>query len=370
MCTNEDERDIYLQWLSQIEGLGFQKQHLLLKVFENRPQDIYFASEGQLALVKGLSLANIRAIAAARSETRLKTVWEACRQKGISYVSIYHADYPELLKQIYDPPLGLYVLGTFPRRELTRLAIIGARRCSEYGLTVAKLLSKSVARHLVVVSGMARGIDSMAHRGALEGGGETIAVLGCGVDYCYPSENRPLYQEIMRHGCVVSEFPPGTRPLPGNFPMRNRIISGMSSGVLVVEAADKSGTLITVDQALDQGREVLAVMGNITSKLSHGTNALIAQGAAVPVSDEPDVLYALGLLHNLRENKDNDNNLLDALAPEEKLVYDCITFEPVSVDELVLQLQTGIQEVQYMLTMLELRGAVQRLPGQRYIRSI
>jgi DNA processing protein len=220
---------------------------------------------------------------------------------------------------------------------------------------------------------MAKGIDSMAHRGALEGGGPTVAVLGCGVDICYPAESRGLREDIIHNGCVVSEYPPGTTPIPAYFPARNRIISGFSQVIVVVEAAKKSGTWTTVDQALDQGRVVMAVPGSVLSKMSEGTNMLIREGAAPALTHE-DILQMLGLSPLLPETQKTAQKQPEtagnALAPEEKVVYDSLTFEPVAFDQLAVSTQIPVSSLHYICTMLELKGFIKKIPGMRYIKNI
>ena len=211
---------------------------------------------------------------------------------------------------------------------------------------------------------MADGIDSMAHRGALDGDGFTVAVLGCGADICYPAGNRELMGRIIERGCVISELPPGTRPSKYTFPARNRIISGLSHVVAVMEADERSGTLITVNHALEQGRDVMALPGNITSRLSRGTNRLIKEGAAI-ITSVGDIMELLGL-----EEKEKNSEKSDIpLAREEKLVYDCIHSEPVTVDEIVIKSGSSLREVQYALTMLELKQLVVKMTGQKYVRA-
>lgn len=232
----------------------------------------------------------------------------------------------------------------------------------------ARTLATPLARQgIVIVSGMARGVDSAAHKGALEGGGKTIAVLGCGVDICYPSEAFKLRKQIIENGCVLSEYPPNTKPQKHFFPARNRIISGLSHAVIVAEAGRKSGTLITVDMANDQGREVLAVPGNISSKLSEGTNRLIRDGA-FPVIDYTDALFALGISEEAEPQ--NDKPAEKILAPDEKRVYDTMSLAAVSFDS--LQEATGLTAGQLHLICiaLELKKYIKKLPGARYIKSM
>ena len=221
---------------------------------------------------------------------------EAIKDQGISWFTIYDEDYPLLLKEIYDPPVVLYYKGEITPQDQSAIAVVGTRRMTSYGKAVTEQFTKDlVARGLTIVSGLARGVDSEAHWTALRAGGRTIAVLGGGLNKIYPPENRNLAEEIVKgHGALVSEFPPNSLPLPGNFPARNRIISGLSLAVLVTEAAEDSGSLITARLALEQGREVFAVPGPITSSLSKGPIDLIKAGAR-PVTNADEILEDLGI---------------------------------------------------------------------------
>ena len=303
---------------------------------------------------------------------------------NINFICQNNKSYPTLLKSIPDAPLGLYIIGEMPDDTYNKVGVIGARKCTQYGAMNAYKFGKELGQNnVVVVSGMAMGIDSMAHKGALDGNGKTIAVLGCGLDIVYPPSNKGLRDEIANNGCVISEFPIGTPPYPANFPTRNRIISGISDAILVVESAKKSGTLITVGQALEQGRDVFAIPGNINSAMSEGTNNLI-KDCAFPVTNVDDILSNLGILYkyskdnnfidnnntdidNIKEKSENTKNLL---APDEKIVYACIKESPVTIDEIILKANINIQTAQYILTMLELKGHIQKIAGQRYIRAL
>lgn len=354
-------------WLTRIEGIGIKKQRALLNIF-GCAENIWLAKPYELKVVNCISNVIANKIISSRKTSVIESYKEELYKKDIKFISIRNSNYPSLLREIVDAPTGLYIKGNLPKDNFTKVSIIGSRKCSEYGVNASYKLSKDLGkRNLTIVSGMAKGIDSMAHKGAVDSGGKTIAVLGCGVDVCYPSENRSLYENIIKSGAVISEYPPGTQPIPGFFPMRNRIISGVSSATIVIEASKKSGTIITVEQALEQGRDVYAVPGNINSKLSEGTNNLIKQGANL-ISSYKDVLNGLGI----REEQDKENLTKNGkdLAPDEKLVYDCISFEPISVESLVFKLDMKLQIIQYILTMLELKEYIQRLPGQRYIRTL
>jgi DNA processing protein len=299
---------------------------------------------------------------------------------SMDFISFNSPQYPSQLKLLEDYPIGIFVRGTIPDLSRGVLAVVGSRRCTRYGATTTYDLVKMVAQAgVVVVSGMADGIDSMAHKATLDGGGKTIAVLGCGADICYPAGNRELMERIMQNGCVMSEYPPGMRPSKYTFPARNRIISVLSEVVAVMEADERSGTLITVDHANSQGKTVMAMPGNITSRLSRGTNRLISEGA-IPITCVEDIFTELKLdekkLHGRDGNKDIEKNNFEknniSLAPEEKLVYDCIhsefeTGENVSADDIIIKTGMAARDVQRTLALLELKGLVVKLSGQQYI---
>ncbi|NLK37711.1 MAG: DNA-protecting protein DprA [Epulopiscium sp.] len=359
--------EIYMMWLSRLEGIGVQKIKLLLQKFSS-PEAIWNAEKDELLQVKGLGEVNADRILSSRNSAQLEKWAEELEKKQIRFISMLHPQYPKLLKEIYDPPVGLYLKGNLPAEDINTVSVVGARRCSLYGANVAYKLSKDLGKvNIAVVSGMARGIDSMAHKGVLDGGGQTIAVLGCGVDICYPAENRALMERIMENGCVVSEYPPGSPIAPHNFPVRNRIISGLSTMTIVIEAARRSGTLITADQALENGRDVFVVPGNITSAFSEGTNDLIKQGCPI-ITSYQDVLFELGITYNEKETKTFQKQMSETLEVEERNVLNCIFQEPIHAEEIAQKLQMSIQDVQYILSVLELSGYIQKLPQAGYIK--
>lgn len=281
-------------------------------------------------------------------------------------VSFWDRDYPALLKQIHDPPALLYVRGSLPAGSC--FAIVGSRRATPAGLRLTEEIAAELARREVtIVSGLARGIDTAAHRGALAAPGPTIAVLGCGIDRAYPQENVELFRQILQENAIISEFPPGVEPLPGHFPGRNRIISGLSNGVLVVEAADGSGSLITGDFALEQGRELFAVPGAVKTSTSQGTNRLIKEGAQV-VTEADDILQVLWPECAGASTAQTPDPLLDQLEGAALRLYQSIDFEPKHGDDLGRACGLTPMEVSAILLDLELRGGVQTLPGGRYIR--
>ena len=225
------------------------------------------------------------------------------KERGIRLITMHDADYPERLREIPDAPYGLFVLGSLPGEE-PAVAVIGTRDCSGYGSFVAEKLGEVFAKHgITVISGMARGVDSISQQAALDAGGRSCGVLGCGVDVCYPRQNRALYERLSKQGCLISSYPLGTPALSRNFPPRNRIVSGLADAVVVVEAREKSGTLITVDMALEQGREVYAVPGRVTDRLSDGCNRLIRQGAIPMLNPEELIEELKGLRERRREKR-------------------------------------------------------------------
>jgi DNA processing protein len=273
-------------------------------------------------------------------------------------------DYPSLLRQIYAPPPVIYVRGELRPEDEWAIAMVGTRKSTAYGKHVARMLAQDLARSRVtVVSGLARGIDGVSHHAALDAGGRTIAVLACGLDRVYPPEHRDLAQAIVENGALISDYPLGTPPEARNFPPRNRIISGLSLGVVVVEAGSKSGALITVKFAIEQGREVFAVPGNILNRSSAGCNTLIHDGAKM-VLDVRDILEELNL--TMIEHQAEVRAVLPANPTEAKLL-DLISEAPVHVDEICRQTELPVHQVSSTLAMMELKGMVRQMGGMHYV---
>lgn len=358
--------DNALLWLSTVKHMTKRRVDALTERFGSGAE---LARLGEAKLVKyGVNRELAHSMFEHSPEMMAAKVLSDMYKSEMDFISLSNPKYPPLLRQTVDCPIGIFVRGTLPDYSAKFLAVVGSRRCTQYGATAAYSLSKELAaKGVVIVSGMADGTDSMAHKGALEGDGFTVAVLGCGADVCYPAGNRGLMEKILAKGCIISELPPGTRPSKYTFPARNRIISGLSNVVAVIEADERSGTLITVNHALEQGRDVMALPGNINSRLSRGTNRLIKEGAAIITCVE-DIIELLGI-EEKKENKKNSEKTDISLASEEKLVYDCIHSEPVTVDEIVLKTGLSLREVQYALTMLELKQLVLKLTGQKYISA-
>ncbi len=361
----------YLLWLSRTKGLSVQKQHELLTYFYSA-ENVFFATRVELQEVSCLTVKNIDSIISHKEKVAIDKYLEELEVLGISYITLACEDYPKNLIDMINPPLVMYYIGEIPKTKLS-VSIIGSRRCTDYGKFVAHKFAKELAKEeITVISGMAVGADTIAHVGCLEGGGKTIAVVGSGLDICYPKSNEKLMKKIIENGCVMSEYPPKTLPLAANFPMRNRIISALSDGLIVVEAAMKSGTMITVDYALEQGRTVFTVPGNITSKSSEGTNALLRQGA-IPLTDIKDILEEFCVKQenslNIQDEGKLNKKLTASLTDEEISVYKHINYEPKTVEEVTFLSGTSIQTVLYLLTVLELKGAIKKINGQKYIRA-
>lgn len=296
-----------------------------------------------------------------------QNAWRQAEKLQIRLLSFWDQAYPALLREIHDPPALLYLRGELPPSDC--FAIVGSRRATPGGLQWTRTLSGSLAQHdICIVSGLARGIDSAAHRGALEHQGRTIAVLGCGVDRIYPPENSRLHHEILQQNAIISEYPLGTPPLAGHFPGRNRIISGLSRGVLVVEAAEGSGSLITGDFALEQGRELFATPGAVQNQTSKGVNRLIKEGAQV-VTEAEDILQTLWPQRPSRNTREAIDQFAEQLSGNALNLYRQLSHEPLHVDEIGRKCGLTPMEVSAILLDLELQGGVQVLPGNSYIRS-
>ncbi len=298
---------------------------------------------------------------------------EQAAEQNITIIANNDPRYPPLLQNIHDPPIVLYVLGNPELLNCRGVGIVGSRAATHYGRSIAEQMAKSLARQgIAIISGMALGIDTAAHMGALAAAGRTIAVLGCGLDVIYPPSNHKLYREIASTGAVISEYPLGTMPDNFRFPARNRIISGLSLGVVVVEAANRSGSLITASHALEQGREVFAVPGRIDSVKSAGTHTLLQQGAKLvhSVNDIVEELSYAGL-QRYEEGTVHDDTELDPfeqLNKEEAVLFKCLEVYPRTIDEIVRQSGLTPQKVNELLLLLELKGLVVSLPGKSYQR--
>ena len=389
MATSVLSQEEELHWLALmlVPGLGTRTSAKLLERFR-APQTIFRASRTELESA-GVSGTVAQSIASGCTFEDAAAQQEKMRESGAVLITTSDARYPPLLREIFDPPVLLFARGRLELLQSIMLGVVGTRRPTPYGLAVAERLSSDLAHAgMTIVSGMARGIDSAAHKGVLAAGGDTVAVLGCGVDVIYPSENRKLATELATKGLIVSEFPMGATAFPQNFPIRNRIISGMSVGVLVVEGAQYSGSAITAKLAIDQGREVFAVPGNITSKLSWGPNLLIKQGAKL-IQDWNDVIAELPaesrrhLINKAKErilaegvatSGEGQASLISSLGPEigpiARRALDALQVDAsIHLDNLLEKVQdTSTSELIAALFELEMLGLVRQLPGKNFVK--
>ena len=357
----------YAYWLDNVEGLTQGKRRHLLEAVACA-EEVYGMSAYRLKNIKGITEEDVHRIIKSYKEWDLDKEWYDLMAQGIGFVSMEQKNFPEKLRNIQDPPYALYYIGRLPEEHRKSVAIVGARGRSIYGCEVAQNLAKTLAEHGVqVISGLARGIDTDSHKGTLEGGGDTYAVLGSGVDVCYPKENRYLYQRILQNGGIISEHPPKTQPVSAYFPMRTRIIAGLSDCVVVIEAKEKSGSLITADFAMEQGKDVYAVPGRITDNLSAGCNKLIKQGAGIVQSVE-DFLADLDIFtENTCTQIDFRKNLLEK---DERLVYSLIDFHPVGLGTLVEKTTFSIAYLLEILRKLDSLGLVKETFTNYYVRRI
>jgi len=365
-----EEKELkYLLALYNLPGMG--QRHLKILVDYYQSFEYAWQQSDFWSGIPGFTFGHGEAPEKNSSENQAEQLLEKFFQSDARVITLHDQDYPLLLRNIYDPPFVIFYRGSLPQDEDITVAMVGSRKATAYGRLMAESLSKGLAEKDVwVVSGMARGIDTWSHHGCLKAGGRTVAVLGSGIDVIYPRENRGLYEEIIASGAVVSEFPLGTPPLPQHFPARNRIISGLSLGVLVVEAAEKSGSLITVDFALEQGRDVFAIPGPVTSPLSRGTHKLIRQGAKL-IEKAEDILeeYIEGYTEGNRESPGKKKNSFDlfTFTQEERDILELLLTSTVHFDDLVVQSGLNAPELAALLTQWEIKGLVKQIPGKYYI---
>lgn len=355
------EKDMYWFWLKEAPGISRSVKLQMVDYFSS-PKEIYYASEEDLKqfFYRPQFLQNfIRS----RKDSTVMENYNRLMIRGVRFVHMESEEYPESLMNILDPPLALYLKGKIPQKDVKSIAIIGARDCTRYGSEMARFFGRELGKAgIQIISGLARGIDGMAHEGALEANAYTMGVLGCGIDVVYPQENYHLFMQMEQKGGIISESGLGIKPYAGLFPQRNRLISGLADGILVVEAMEKSGTFITVDQGLEQGKEIFALPGRNIDVKSRGCNNLIKMGAHL-VTEVSDILELL-----CADNTDamKISELTDAdrfvqknlLAPNEKMVYSCLRVEPQYLDEIIGKARIAPQEVCMALNHLIMMGGV------------
>lgn len=384
----------YWVWLSELKGLRNQTRLALLRRFGD-PESIFYADADELLLTDGVERSQLKLLEN-HDLAPADRILADCQRLDIRLLTLSDAAYPGRLKNIYDPPALLYCKGRLPLLDdLLCVAVVGTRDCTPYGVACAEKLGFGLASGgAAVVSGLAKGIDAAAIRGALRAGGVTVGVVGNGLDVYYPHESRYLYEDVASAGILLSEYPPGTEPASGHFPVRNRIISGLSLAALVVEAPEKSGALITAATALEQGRDVFAVPGPIDAPASVGCNCLIRDGAGL-VSDASDILreYEGRFVLNLKESREQPETLgyQARMAPEPKPVAPTLSLrhsdaeltddqiavlkalsdtEPMQVDDLTELVEIPTRRVLSALTVLEIDQYVAQYPGKRYTRTV
>lgn len=358
----------YWVGFSEIPGVG-RVRIAQLKEYFGSLEEAWKAPEGKLKQA-GLDSRSVDALVAFRPRISLDAEMEKLERYKVRVLTCDDPLYPSRLKEIYDYPAVLYVRGSLPGQDEPCLAVVGTRRPTIYGRQVTEEIVTDLARSgVTIVSGLARGIDSVAHRAALEAGGKTIAVFASGLDIVYPGENAKLAREVMERGALVSEYPLGVKPKPDNFPLRNRIMSGLSLGVLVVEAGERSGALITAHQALEQNREVFAIPGSILSPASQGTNWLIQEGAKL-VRNYTDILQELNLAVVAQQTEIKEFSLAEESGVEgsvESAILKQLSSEPSHIDEVCRRSGLSMPEVSSALAMLELRGVVKQVGSMNYV---
>ncbi len=354
----------YWFWLCNLEQIGLKKIQAILNFF-GTPEQAYLDNGKGLEQVSNLTASDKEQILKSKEEGRIQENYAKLISRGIYFVTKEEDIYPSKLHNIYNAPFALYVKGTLPKEDELSIAIVGARNCSDYGRETARYLAGELVKAgIQIISGLARGIDGYAHEGAIAAGGSTYGIEGCSVDICYPKENFNIYMDMQKKGGIISEYGPDCFPKAGNFPMRNRLISGMSDGILVVEAREKSGSLITADMGLEQGKNIYSVPGRIQDSLSTGCNNLIKMGAKMVTGPE-DILEDYGIYY---KNCKNDLKKFDKLLEtREKIVYACLSFLPKHMNEIAGETNLSIAELTEILMSLELKDYVKQTRKNYYI---
>lgn len=375
---NIAEELLFNIWFNNIEGIGARTRKILLEYFGSIER-VYSASERLLG--EAIAAEKVKILCQSRNMDRIKELKERLDERNIKVVYPGHDEYPKKLLKIYDYPDILYIKGIL-KSSLNlynnNIGIVGSRTPDSYGREMALWFGRTLAGHGInIISGLARGIDSMAHKGALEAGGYTLAVLGCGINVTYPGENAELFKRIEDNGAVISEYGLDVPPNPGLFPLRNRIISGLSDGVMVVEARRKSGSLITADLALEQGKQVYALPGRVHDVNSEGSNNLIKMGAMCVTSSEDIIMDLNGgdISLNNGETAMDFNDAVEradknCLAPVEEMVYSCLSLEPMYIDDIIGRAGIGITKAISTLYVMEEKGIIKQPLKGYYIVAV
>jgi DNA processing protein len=353
--------------LHQLSGIGWKRISRLVEHFPDL-QMLLDASAGELMRI-GLPAEAAEAIAQKLKEDHILSFWERYIGRGIQIMTVFDPDYPPLLRELPQPPWVLYGIGNLAVLNEALVAMVGTRVPTAYGVRVTEQLAGDLARcGIGIVSGLARGIDAAAHRGALRQNGVTVAVMGTAIDQIYPPEHKPLWEQIAECGAVISEYPIGTRPHPGLFPQRNRIVAGLTLGTVVVEAAAKSGALITAYLAVEASRDVFAVPGPVTSPKSAGCHSLIRQGAKLVVSAH-DILEEYAHMIRLEHPAPKRSSVSADLTEQERKIRELISHEPVTIDQLAVRSGYPFGLLHSILLSLQLKKQIVQLPGSEYIST-
>lgn len=353
-------------WLCGLE-VSLKKKNLILSFFSSI-EEVFHEDIEKFSNIPELNEKDLERINTTRQVNKVLESYAKLKEKGIYFVSIEDEEYPVKLRNIYEAPLGLFYKGKLPEEDKVNIAVIGARNCSYYGRETAILFSKALAgAGIGTISGLAAGIDGAAHAGSLSVSGNTYAILGCGVDICYPIENFNIYLNTVENGGIISEYVQGTGPRAYHFPMRNRIISGLADGILVVEAREKSGSLITVDYGLEQGRNIYAVPGRPGDILSNGCNNLLKMGAKLCTEPEDIIEDFMNFCKNIpKVTKKNDKLLED----REKIVYACLSRIPKHLNDIASETNLAIGELAQLLFQLEWKNFIKQTRANYYITDI
>lgn len=358
---NVSQRDVLI-WLNSL-NIGNRNIEKLMIQLESL-QELWSMPSNKIYELKNINSSVLEKIILYRDEDYLKRMYDNIHKNNVNVITIYDENYPEGLKNIYDKPLVLYINGNIIEKDHVALAVVGSRKATNYGKWATEYFVKELVKlDVTIVSGFASGIDSVAHKTSLENGGRTIAVLGSGLDVVYPRKNKQLYNEISKSGALITEYTFGVPPLSYNFPQRNRIISGLSLGVIVIEAKEKSGSLITAEHALEQGKEVFALPGNINSIFSKGTNKLIKEGAKLIMNIEDIVEEIYELKKNLHKQKEEKLDY-SQLSDLEINIVEIIKEGPIQSDIIALRTGLDISTINSVLTVLEIKGIIKEMAGR------
>ena len=359
---------LYQYWFLSNEDVSYGKKHKMIDYFFDS-YHIYFADKGQLMDCGLLSEKEVDRFISNRAKYDLNREYESFTHSPFSFMTMESPDYPQKLLNIFDVPYGFFYIGKLPDFTKT-VSIVGARRCSAYGKKMAEQLGAALGENgYTVISGMARGVDAYGHKGCLSAGGNTVAVLGCGCDVVYPPDNRYLYEEIAKNGAIISEYQMGATPLPMNFPQRNRIVSALSDIVIVVEAREKSGSLITADFALDQGKDIFVVPGRVGDSLSTGCNRLIGQGAGI-IWDVNQFINDIGEIYGQPANNTvKKKKLIPKLEPELKKVYEYFDLYPKNIATVLEETKMDYLKLLSCVLALERMGLLAEPFKNNYVKQ-